>query len=209
MVAITAVKGSRLSVRNRGGKIRILTHGEKASAECAANRGELTQMRTLVLSIAAAAALGACASHATTTTAPTPVATTTPPARPQGPVPGSVEDFRVTVGDRVFFGYDRFDLSPEARSLLERQAAWLRQYPNVQVLVAGNCDERGTREYNLALGARRAAAARDYLVSLGVAATRVQTVSYGKERPLDPRSNEEAWSVNRNAHTQIVSGAIS
>jgi peptidoglycan-associated lipoprotein len=76
-------------------------------------------------------------------------------------------------------------------------------------LVAGNCDERGTREYNLALGARRAAAARDYLVSLGVNANRVETVSYGKERPLDPRANEEAWSVNRNGHTQIVSGAVS
>ena len=133
------------------------------------------------------------------------------PRRPRrrGPTPGSVEDFRVSVGDRVFFGYDRFDLTPEARSVLERQAAWLRQYPNVRMLVAGNCDERGTREYNLALGARRAAAARDYLVSLGVAAGRVETVSYGKERPLDPRANEEAWSVNRNAHTQIVSGAIS
>jgi peptidoglycan-associated lipoprotein len=85
----------------------------------------------------------------------------------------------------------------------------MRQYPNVRVLVAGNCDERGTREYNLALGARRAAAARDYLVSLGVDGGRVETVSYGKERPLDARANEEAWSVNRNAHTQIVSGAVS
>jgi len=124
-------------------------------------------------------------------------------------VPGSVEDFRVSVGDRVFFGLDRSDLSAEARQILERQAAWLQRYPNVQLLVAGNCDERGTREYNLALGARRAAAARDYLVSLGVSSARLQTVSYGKERPLDPRSNEEAWSVNRNAHAQIVSGAVS
>ena len=165
-------------------------------------------MRTFVLSIVAAASLAACAHAPPATPTQEPVAQTTP-TRPQGPVPGSVEDFRVTVGDRVFFGYDRFDLTPEARSVLERQAAWLRQYPNVQILVAGNCDERGTREYNLALGARRAAASRDYLVSLGVGTNRVQTVSYGKERPLDPRSNEEAWSVNRNAHTQIVSGAIS
>jgi peptidoglycan-associated lipoprotein len=124
-------------------------------------------------------------------------------------VPGSVEDFRVTVGDRVFFGLDRSDLTPEARAELERQAQWLQRYQSVQVLVAGNCDERGTREYNLALGARRAAAARDYLVSLGVSSGRIQTVSYGKERPLDARSNEEAWSVNRNSHTQIVSGAVS
>ncbi|MEZ5995350.1 MAG: peptidoglycan-associated lipoprotein Pal [Hyphomonadaceae bacterium] len=165
-------------------------------------------MRNTLLAMSAVAALAACASRPEATPVPGPAAP--PPAQaPQGPVPGSVEDFRVSVGDRVFFGYDRFDLSAEARSVLERQAAWLRQYPNVRILVAGNCDERGTREYNLALGARRAAAARDYLLSLGVAGDRVETVSYGKERPLDARSNEEAWSVNRNAHTQIVSGAIS
>jgi peptidoglycan-associated lipoprotein len=164
-------------------------------------------MRNTVIALAAVASLAACASRPEPT--PTTPTTTPPVEQPRGPVPGSVEDFRVSVGDRVFFGYDRFDLTAEARSVLERQAAWLRQYPNVRVLVAGNCDERGTREYNLALGARRAAAARDYLVSLGVAANRVETVSYGKERPLDPRANEEAWSVNRNAHTQIVSGAVS
>ncbi len=166
-------------------------------------------MRNKLIALAAVAALSACASRP----APTPTPEPTGPAQPtqpsQGPVAGSVEDFRVSVGDRVFFGYDRFDLTPEARSVLERQATWLRQYPNVRILVAGNCDERGTREYNLALGARRAAAARDYLVSLGVATTRVETVSYGKERPLDPRAQEEAWSVNRNAQTQIVSGAVS
>jgi peptidoglycan-associated lipoprotein len=165
-------------------------------------------MRNTFIAMAAVAALGACASRpepATTPDTPGPATSNAP----QGPVAGSIEDFRVSVGDRVFFGYDRFDLTPEARSVLERQAAWLRQYPNVRVLVAGNCDERGTREYNLALGARRAAAARDYLVSLGVAQSRTETASYGKERPLDPRSNEEAWSVNRNANTQIVSGAVS
>jgi peptidoglycan-associated lipoprotein len=166
-------------------------------------------MRKFLIAISALAALGACASRGEPTPTPTETpAPTTQPA-PRGPTPGSVEDFRVSVGDRVFFGYDRFDLTPEARSVLERQAAWLRQYPNVRVLVAGNCDERGTREYNLALGARRAAAARDYLVSLGIDGSRMETVSYGKERPLDARANEEAWSVNRNAHTQIVSGAVS
>lgn len=160
------------------------------------------------IALTAVAALAACASRpepAPTTPAPAPA----PAPAPSGPTPGSLEDFRVSVGDRIFYGYDRSDLSAEARSVLERQAAWLRQYPGVRVLVAGNCDERGTREYNLALGARRAAAARDYLVSLGVNADRIETVSYGKERPVDPRSNEEAWSVNRNAHTQIVSGAVS
>jgi peptidoglycan-associated lipoprotein len=167
-------------------------------------------MRKVLIALAAVGALSACASRPEPTPTPEAPATPTNPTQPsQGPVAGSVEDFRVSVGDRVFFGYDRFDLTPEARSVLERQAAWLRQYPNVRLLVAGNCDERGTREYNLALGARRAAAARDYLVSLGVAANRMETVSYGKERPLDPRANEESWSVNRNAHSQIVSGANS
>ena len=165
-------------------------------------------MRNTMIALAAVSALAACASRPEPTPTPSAPAPTTS-ERPQGPAPGSIEDFRVSVGDRVFFGYDRFDLTPEARSVLERQAAWLRQYPNVRILVAGNCDERGTREYNLALGARRAAAARDYLASLGVAANRMETVYYGKERPLDPRANEEAWSVNRNAHSQIVSGAVS
>jgi len=166
-------------------------------------------MRNVTLVVLATVALAACASNkpVETTAPPTPPPVATP--APHGPTPGSVEDFRVTVGDRIFFAYDQSDLSPEARSVLERQAAWLRQYPSVRVLVEGNCDERGTREYNLALGARRAAAARDYLASLGVSGDRMQTVSYGKERPLDPRSQEEAWSVNRNAHTQIVSGAVS
>jgi peptidoglycan-associated lipoprotein len=165
-------------------------------------------MRNILIAVAAVAALSACASRPEPTPTPeTPAPSTS--QQPQGPIAGSVEDFRVSVGDRVFFGYDRFDLTPEARSVLERQAAWLRQYPNVRILIAGNCDERGTREYNLALGARRAAAVRDYLASLGVAGNRMETVSYGKERPLDPRSNEEAWSVNRNGHTQIVSGAVS
>lgn len=167
-------------------------------------------MRKFLIAIAALAALGACSSTPDEEPVATPAPTTTAPApAPSGPTPGSLEDFRVSVGDRVFFGYDRYDLSTEARAVLERQAAWMRQYPNVRVLVAGNCDERGTREYNLALGARRAAAARDYLVSLGVAANRIETVSYGKEQPVDPRANEEAWSVNRNAHTQVVSGAVS
>ncbi len=168
-------------------------------------------MRKYLLAAAALATLGACASTPEPVAAPppAPAPAPAPPPAPSGPLAGSVEDFRVSVGDRVFFGYDRSDLTAEARSVLERQAAWLRQYPNVRIMVAGNCDERGTREYNLALGARRAAAVRDYLVSLGVAGARVETTSFGKERPIDPRHSEEAWSVNRNGHTQIVSGAVS
>lgn len=170
----------------------------------------------ILAAAALAVSLGACASKpkpAPVVEAP-PVAERAPvtaPAvvSPSGPVAGSLEDFRVTVGERVFFGYDRYDLSTEARATLERQAAWLRQYGSVRVLIGGHADERGTREYNLALGSRRAAAVKEYLVSLGVPANRVETVSYGKERPLDPRNTEEAWALNRNGHTQIVSGAIS
>lgn len=174
-------------------------------------------MRTFakVAAFALVAVMAACASKPKVEEAPAPtpppVATPapTPAPLPSGPVPGSLDDFRVTVGERVFFGYDRFDLSPDARATLEKQAAWLRRYQNVRVLVAGSADERGTREYNLALGARRAAAAKEYLVGLGVPASRIETVSYGKERPLDPRQTEEAHALNRNAHTQLVSGAVS
>lgn len=119
--------------------------------------------------------------------------------------PGSQEDLEQNAGHRVFFAYDQYTLTPQAQATLARQAAWLKQYPNVRILLAGNCDERGTREYNLALGARRAEAARAYLVSLGVDGSRLQTVSYGKERPIDPRSTEDAWSMNRNATTTITS----
>ena len=121
-------------------------------------------------------------------------------------VPGSQQDLVVNVGDRVFYYFDKFNLKPEAQRSLERQAAWLKRYPNIRVLVAGNCDERGTREYNLALGERRANAAKNFLVSQGIAADRIRTISYGKERPTALGSNEAAWSQNRNAITSVVSG---
>ncbi len=129
----------------------------------------------------------------------------------QGPVPGTVEDFKYQSGeDRVYFGYDRYDLTPQARDVLRRQAEWLKQYSTATVVVEGNADERGTREYNLALGARRANTVKAFLISQGVSPSRITTVSYGKERPIDPRSNEEAWSLNRNAHTRvIISGGLS
>ncbi len=107
-------------------------------------------------------------------------------------------------GERIFFLTDRFDLTDEARSILTRQAAWIKANPGKRVLIAGNCDERGTREYNLALGARRASAARDFLAGLGVDADRVETVSYGKERPIDERPSAEGWAVNRNAQTMLL-----
>ncbi|MSO84979.1 MAG: peptidoglycan-associated lipoprotein Pal [Rhodospirillales bacterium] len=122
-------------------------------------------------------------------------------------VPGSQQDLIVNVGDRTFFDFDKFNLKPAAQRTLERQAAWLKRYPNIRVLVAGNCDERGTREYNLALGERRANSAKTYLVSQGIAADRIRTISYGKERPTALGSNEAAWGQNRNAITSVVSGA--
>ena len=124
-----------------------------------------------------------------------------------GPAPGTVAEFVQEVGDRVFFGFDRFDLSPEARSTLDQQAAWLQQYADVNVRIEGHADERGTRAYNLALGERRANAVRNYLVALGIAPTRIQTVSFGKERPVDPRSVEAAWALNRRGVTTITAGA--
>ena len=123
--------------------------------------------------------------------------------------PGSLEDFRVNVGERVYFDLDQYRLDTEDQDILKRQAAWLASYPDIRVLVAGNADERGTREYNLALGERRANAVKEYLVSLGVSASRVDTVSYGKERPVVAGSDDQSWALNRNGWTQIVSGATS
>ena len=127
------------------------------------------------------------------------------------PVPGSVEDFAYQSGGepRVYFGYDQFTLTPEARSLLSSQANWLNTYVNVNAIIEGHADERGTREYNLALAARRAEAVKSYLVSQGVAPSRLTTVSYGKERPIDARSNEEGWARNRNGFTNLTVGGIS
>jgi len=110
---------------------------------------------------------------------------------------GSMEHFQSEVGDRVFFGFDRFDLTPEARDVLERQSEWLQRFRVITITIAGHSDERGTREYNLALGERRANSVKNYLVALGVNSNRIRTVSYGKEQPVDPGSNEAAWSKNR------------
>ena len=122
---------------------------------------------------------------------------------PTGPVPGSQADLEESAGHRVFFGFNEYSLTSQAQQTLARQAAWLQEYPEARILIAGNCDERGTREYNLALGARRAEAARAYLMGQGVDPARITTVSYGKERPLDPRSTEDAWAMNRNSTTTI------
>lgn len=118
---------------------------------------------------------------------------------PSGPKPGTQEDLEVNVGDRVFFDFDKSNLSPDARTAVERWAAWLKTYPANKVVIQGHADERGTREYNLALGERRADSARDYLVSLGIDSNRVSIVSFGKERPAVVGSNERAWAQNRRA----------
>ena len=123
--------------------------------------------------------------------------------------PGSAEDFRVNVGDTVHFDFDRFDVREEDRALLQRQAAWLAKYPSVRVTIEGHCDERGTREYNIALGARRANAVKEYLVSIGVSSARVDTTSYGKERPICTESTESCWAQNRRGVTTLAGGASS
>ena len=121
-----------------------------------------------------------------------------------GPIPGSQEDLVVNVGDRVFFDYNEYALKDEGRATLQRQAAWLKKYPGAVVQVEGHCDERGTREYNLALGSRRATAAKDYLVSLGIDASRITTISYGKEKPVCVESAESCYSINRRAVTVVT-----
>ncbi|MAQ70776.1 MAG: peptidoglycan-associated lipoprotein [Alphaproteobacteria bacterium] len=118
-------------------------------------------------------------------------------------VPGSQQDLVENVGDRVFFGYDSSDLTGEARSTLDRQASWLQQYPNLSITIEGHADERGTREYNLALGERRANAVRNYLTALGVPASRVSVISYGKERPVVFGSDTQSWAQNRRAVTVV------
>ena len=120
-----------------------------------------------------------------------------------GIVSGSQEDLIVNVGDRVFFGYDSSDLDSDALELLQDQVAWLKQNSDVSVTIEGHCDERGTREYNLALGEKRAQAVKNYLIGLGISPDRVSTISYGKERPAVVGSNDGAWAQNRRSVTIV------
>jgi peptidoglycan-associated lipoprotein len=150
--------------------------------------------------LAGAAFLAACSS--------TPPATTGNSGGMGTPVTGSTdvggtEEGLVRVGDRVFFAFNESNISDEAQATLDKQASWMAKYPNVTVQVAGNCDDRGTEEYNLALGQRRANAARDYLVAKGVASSRITTISYGKDRPTALGDDEQAWAQNRNAITSV------
>ena len=124
---------------------------------------------------------------------------------PAGPVKGSQEDFVASVSsDRIFFDTDQYDVDAQDQQTLQSQSAWLQQNPNVRVTIEGHADERGTRDYNIALGERRANAAKNYLASLGIDPSRINTVSYGKERPTALGSDESAWAQNRRAVTVTV-----
>ncbi|MEQ1755611.1 MAG: peptidoglycan-associated lipoprotein Pal [Micropepsaceae bacterium] len=147
--------------------------------------------------------LAACSST------PAPEAPSVSTAQPTGSSikPGSADDFRVNVGDTVFFDVDQHTIRADAQGVLQKQAAWLQKYPTVKLMVEGHCDERGTREYNLALGDRRAYAVKEFLVSLGVDAARLQSKSYGKERPICAESDESCWQQNRRGYSVISAGA--
>jgi peptidoglycan-associated lipoprotein len=164
----------------------------------------------LALVAGATLSIAACAS---TPKPAAPVAEAPPPPpppvsqQPTGPIPGSVQDFVINAGDRVYFDFDAYVIRSDGAPVLDAQAAWLNRYPQVIVRIEGNADERGTREYNFALGARRANAVREYLIAHGVSGSRITTVSYGKERPIDPGEGEDHWAHNRNGHTAITEGA--
>jgi len=162
----------------------------------------------IAVTLASALALSACKKEAPEDLPPPPQ-TSTPaptPSQPTGPVPGTQAHFtqQMQGRDTIYFDTDKFDIDAEDQAALRQQAQYLLQYPNVRATVEGHCDERGTREYNIALGERRANAAKNYLVSLGVPADRITTVSYGKERPIALGSNEQAWARNRRAVTIVL-----
>ena len=170
-------------------------------------------MRLKILSLLSALLLlGACATDAEDTDGKSGTGASAGAGGAGGAVavePGTIQDFIVNVGDRVFFDFDKSTLTAKAQETLNKQAAWLSRVQGATILIEGHCDERGTREYNLALGERRATAVKDYLISKGVAASRVKTISYGKERPAVLGSNEWAWSQNRRGVTTITGGAKS
>jgi len=168
----------------------------------------MNKTTTTLLATAALIAVAGC-SKKPPAQLPPPPPTETGPAQPPAPpsdgvgsatVPGSRADFVAQAGsDTVHFATDSSDVDAEAQGILTRQAAWLQKYPNVRVTVEGHCDERGTREYNLALGDRRANSAKNFLVNAGIPASRITTISYGKERPAATGSDEGAWAQNRRA----------
>jgi len=185
-----------------------------------------TRLTATILVIFLALYMGACKSSGSKveapTPSPTPVPTEAPSTMPEEvvnePVTETIVSQEVTEElpddlaqlnargylEDVFFDTDRFDLTPETRGSLTKNAAWLQNHPTISILVEGHCDERNTREYNLALGERRASAVRDYIVFLGIASQRFQIISYGEERPFARGHNESAWRLNRRSHFVIV-----
>ncbi|WP_340265643.1 peptidoglycan-associated lipoprotein Pal [Sphingobium mellinum] len=162
-----------------------------------------------LLIAASVLALAACGKKAPKELPPPPADTSTQTGTgtttPAGPAKGSQEDFVASVSsDRIFFDTDQYDVDAQDQQTLQSQAAWLQQNPNVRVTIEGHADERGTRDYNIALGERRANAAKNYLASLGIDPSRMNTVSYGKERPAALGSDEAAWAQNRRAVTVTV-----
>lgn len=183
-------------------------------------------MRIISLSALAIATLAAsaCASNPPPEPAPTPTETAvvtppvtpplpptrvTPPPTPPGPAAGSKADFAVKATDRVYFDYDKYNLDADDMRSLASQVSWLKQFPSTRVEVQGHADERGTRDYNIALGERRAQSVKTYLMSQGIAEARIQTISFGKDKPLDMGHDEAAWSRNRNSYTNVIVEAIS
>ena len=163
--------------------------------------------------LSAALMVGACTTKQEVAATPPPPAPPPPAAAPAAPapsiLPGSVQDFKVNVGDTVHFAFNEYNVEDSDKNTLQKQATWLNKYPQVAITIEGHADERGTREYNLALGARRANAVKEVLVSMGVSPSRLQTVSYGKERPICTQSSEDCWAQNRRGVSTITSGANS
>ncbi len=162
-------------------------------------------MKLRVFSVFAAVAMLAACAQAPQSTATKAGAgqVAAQPAPTKGPVAGSPADFVSNVGNTVYFDFDKSNLRPDAQAVLAKQVAWLKQYPAYKITIQGNCDERGTREYNLALGARRANSAKKYMVTNGIAASRISTISFGKERPVCVASTEKCWAENRRDVTVI------
>lgn len=179
-------------------------------------------MRSLGLTLLAGASMlaAACASNPPPEPTPPPVVAEaprvapTPPApiptpQPSGPAAGSKGDFAAKTTDRVYFDYDQYNLDDADRRSLATQVAWLKQFPSTRMEVQGHADERGTRDYNIALGDRRAQAVSQYLQQQGITSTRIQTISFGKDKPLDMGHDEAAWARNRNVFSNIIVEAIS
>ncbi|KQU47294.1 MULTISPECIES: peptidoglycan-associated lipoprotein Pal [Sphingomonas] len=172
----------------------------------------MAKLKTSLIIATAALAIAACSKKRPEVLPPAPVQNTgdTGPTGPVTPTdgaitPGSDADFKRSVtSNTVLFGLDQYDIDPAARTILDNQAQWLARYPNVRITIEGHCDERGTREYNLALGDRRANAAKNYLAARGVSATRMTTISYGSERPVATGSDDEAYAQNRRAVTIVL-----